>query len=109
MVHWLDNVRPAESIALLESFTAPDADGRTRILDGAVTAIALHGDPAADASLDRLVAANQPESLRKKVTFWLGNARGRHGFDKLRQLMRDDPSVEVRKSAVFGAVAEPRP
>ena len=37
--------------------------------------------PAADASLERLVATSQPESLRKKVTFWLGNARGRRGFD----------------------------
>jgi HEAT repeat protein len=102
VVNWLENVRPADSIALLESFTAPDADGRTRILDGAVTAIALHGDSAADASLERLVAANQPESLRKKVTFWLGNARGRRGFETLRRVMRDDTSVEVRKSAVFG-------
>jgi HEAT repeat protein len=102
VVHWLENVRPAESVALLESFTAPDADGRTRILDGAVTAIALHGDPTADASLERLVAANQPESLRKKVTFWLGNARGRRGFETLRRVMRDDISLEVRKSAVFG-------
>jgi HEAT repeat protein len=102
VVQWLDNVRPADSVALLESFTAADADGRTRILDGAVTAIALHGDPAADAALDRLAAATQPESVRKKVTFWLGSARGRHGFDRLRQVMRDDPSVEVRKSAVFG-------
>ena len=100
-VHWLENVRPADSVALLESFTAPDADGRSRIVDGAVTAIALHGDPSADASLERLIATSQPESLRKKVMFWLGNARGRRGFDTLRRVMREDPSVEVRKSAVF--------
>ncbi len=100
-VHWLENVRPADSVALLEPFTAPDADGRSRIVDGAVTAIALHGDPSADASLERLIATSQPESLRKKVMFWLGNARGRRGFDTLRRVLRDDPSVEVRKSAIF--------
>ena len=100
-VHWLENVRPADSVALLEPFTAPDADGRSRIVDGAVTAIALHGDPSADASLERLIATGQPESLRKKVMFWLGNARGRRGFDTLRRVLRDDPSVEVRKSAIF--------
>ena len=100
-VQWLENVRPADSVALLETFTAPDADGRSRIVDGAVTAIALHGDPSADASLERLIAPSRPESLRKKVMFWLGNARGRRGFETLRRVMRDDPSLEVRKSAVF--------
>jgi HEAT repeat protein len=100
-VQWLENVRPADSVALLESFTAPDANDRTRVVDGAVTAIALHGDPSADASLERLIATSQPESLRKKVMFWLGNVRGRRGFDTLRRVMREDPSVEVRKSAIF--------
>jgi HEAT repeat protein len=100
-VQWLENVGPADSVALLESFTTPDAGDRSRILDGAVSAIALHGDPSADASLERLIATGQPESLRKKVMFWLGNARGRRGFDTLRRVMREDPSVEVRKSAIF--------
>ena len=82
-VRWLENVGPADSIALLESFVAAQGDVRNRVTDGAINAIAMHGDPAADASLDRLVAQNQPESVRKKVTFWLGNARGRHGFETL--------------------------
>jgi len=101
-VHWLDNVRPADSIALLESLLPADPDARGRITDGAITAIALHADPAADTSLERLVASNQPETVRKKVTFWLGNSRGRRGFDTLRRVLREDPSIEVRKSAIFG-------
>jgi HEAT repeat protein len=100
-VHWLENVRPADSITLLESFTAGDAGGRNRLAEGAISAIANHGDPAADASLQRLVSPGQPEALRKKVTFWMGQARGRPGFEALRRLMRDDPSVEVRKSVIF--------
>jgi hypothetical protein len=101
-VRWLENVRPADSIALLESLTTVEGDLKGRIADGAITAIALHGDPAADASLERLVAPGQPEAVRKKVTFWLGNSRGRRGFDTLRRVMHDDPSVEVRKGAIFG-------
>ena len=101
-VRWLENVRPADSIALLESLISPQPDSRNRVNDGAITAIAMHGDPAADASLDRLVAPTQPESVRKKVTFWLGNARGQHGFQTLQRVLRDDASVEVRKSAIFG-------
>jgi HEAT repeat protein len=102
-VHWLENVRPADSVALLETFATADAiDRRDRVGENAVSAIAMHGDPAADAALDRLVAPAQPESIRKKTTFWLGNARGRHGLDTLKRVLRDDPSEEVRKSAVFG-------
>ena len=100
-IAWLENVRPADSIALLESLTT--ADRRTdRIVEGAITAIALHGDPAADPALERLVAVNQPEAQRRKVTFWLGNARGARGLATLKRVLSDDPSVEVQKSAVFG-------
>ena len=101
-MRWLDNVGPPDSIALLESFAGVQGDARNRVSDGAITAIAMHGDPAADASLDRLVAQSQSESVRKKVTFWLGNARGQHGFQTLQRVLRDDPSVEVRKGAIFG-------
>ena len=68
-ITWLEGVRPSDSIALLESYATPTDSRRDRVLDGAVTAIALHGDPAADASLERLVGVNQPEAVRKKITF----------------------------------------
>ena len=106
-VHWLENVQPGDSIALLESFATGErepgrgsADRRTS--DGAISARAMHNGSAADAALRRLVAASQPPSIRKKVTFWLGNTRGRTGLDVLKRLLEDDPSPEVRKAAVFG-------
>jgi hypothetical protein len=107
-VYWLENVRPADSIALLESFTAPEADER-RKSEGAIAAIAMHGDAAADAALERLSAPAQPASIRKKVTFWLGNMRGRRGLDLLQRVLRDDPSIDVRKGAVFGVSQSQEP
>lgn len=101
-VRWLENVRPPDSIALLESLVAAQTEAKNRVSDGAITAIAMHGDSAADTSLDRLVASTQPENVRKKVTFWLGNARGQHGYQTLQRVLREDPSVEVRKGAIFG-------
>jgi hypothetical protein len=103
-VRWFDNVRPADSIALLESLVGaqPQSDTKNRVTDGAITAIAMHGDPAADASLERLVSRTQPENVRKKVTFWLGNARGQRGYQTLQRVLREDPSIEVRKGAIFG-------
>ena len=101
-VEWLENVRPADSIALLESLAVAAAEGGGRVGESAVMAIALHGEPAADAALSRLVAPGQPEPIRRRVPFWLGQARGRSGLDLLARLVRDDTSLEVRKKAVFG-------
>jgi HEAT repeat protein len=107
-VVWLDGVQSADSVALLETFaTGADPSRRERVADGAVSAIALHGDPAADAALERLVAVSQPESTRRKVTFWLGNARGARGLTVVERVLRDDPSPEVQKSAVFAVSQSP--
>jgi hypothetical protein len=102
-VVWLEGVAPAGSVALLESFAAKgDPAARDRIADGAISAIALHGDPAADAALERLVAPGQPDATRRKVTFWLGNARGARGLALLERVLHEDSSRDVRKGAVFG-------
>jgi hypothetical protein len=101
-ITWLEGVRPADSVALLESFAIPADGRRDRVTDGAITAIALHGDASADASLARLIAPGQPEAVRKKVTFWLGNTRGASGLATLRRVLKEDASGEVQKSAVFG-------
>jgi hypothetical protein len=101
-VIWLTGVRPADSVLLLESMVKGVVDRRDRILDGAVTAIALHDDPAADQALERLLAPAMPTATREKVPFWLGNARGRRGLELLQRVIKDDPATEVRKKAVFG-------
>ncbi len=110
-VFWLTGISPAESIALLAPFatsTDPSAAGEDdrrgkggRISEGAMSAIALHADPAADRTLEQFVAASQPELLRKRAAFWLGAARGRRGYDLLRRVAREDPSEGVRERAVF--------
>ncbi len=96
--YWLTGVNPAQSIALLEAQTS---SATRRIVDGAISSIALHRDPAADAALDRLTATSQPEETRRQAAFWLGNARGRHGYESLLRILKDDPSDRVREHAVF--------
>ena len=101
-VTWLTDVRPPDSIALLESLVQGQPDPRDRIADSAIAAIALHQDAAADAALERLLAPTQPAAVRAKVPFWLGNARGRRGLDTLQRVVKEDSSNEVRKKAIFG-------
>jgi HEAT repeat protein len=101
-VQWLDGVSGPDSIKLLSTFVSTTQVKSDRLTDVAISAIAMHRDDAADAELERLARTDSPEYVRKKVTFWLGNARGRRGFDVVKKIASSDPSVEVRKSAMFG-------
>lgn len=91
--YWLDNVRPAESVHYLLSLAKTPAS--------AITAIALHAEPSADAALLSLAAPDQPDSLRRKAIFWLGNSRGRAGYQALDRIVREDPNDKIREHAVF--------
>jgi hypothetical protein len=97
-LRWIRDVNPAESLAFLESFAAANSD---HVRDGAVAAIALHADVAADAALERFAAAGQPQPLREKAVFWMGAARGRRGYENLRRIVTSDASDEIREKAIF--------
>ena len=99
-VHWLSDAKAAESVALLDTFATGRERGVSRLLDGAMSAIAAHADPAADAALERFLAPSQPESVRLRVVNWLGNMRGRRGFDMLKNAIAGDPSDRVRERAI---------
>ena len=93
---WLTGVSAPESIRALLAI-AKDTSGQTREqlrhADGAVSAIALHADPAADAALEELLAPSQPEQVRRQAIFWLGNARGQRGFQLVSKIVREDPAT----------------
>ena len=95
-VHWLADVKPAESVALLNAFVAQ----HDRYMDGAMNAIAAHADPAADAVLQGFLATDQPESIRLRVVGWFVPSRGRRGFDVLKNLIASDPNERVRERAI---------
>ena len=103
--YWLTDVRPEESVALLESLAAK----RDRVGDGAVTAIAQHGGEAADRVLEKFVAADRPFSLREKAARWLGIARGRRGYETLKRLAASDPDDRMREKAMSALSQSPVP
>jgi HEAT repeat protein len=104
---WLTDVKPSESVALL--LAQVDNNANVKQGDSVVSAIALHKDPSADAALDQLLDPRRPEEVRRKVTFWLGSARGRSGVERLKRVLRDDPSDRVREQATFGLSVSPDP
>ena len=109
---WIEEARPAESVALLVSLVGQPGDGARsgrRLDDGALAAIAAHADPSADAALERFVAPEQPLELRKQAAFWLGQARGARGYELLRRLVRDDPDRRFREHVVFALTQSREP
>jgi HEAT repeat protein len=103
-VFWLSEVRPSESVALLETFVGDSSlAGRKRWKGGepALSAIALHDDPSADAVLERFAAPGSSEKLRKQAFFWLGNARDRRGYEVLRNMAAKEESEEIRRHLTF--------
>ncbi len=109
-VVWLTGVNPAESVTLLTGVVAAtdfDARDGREPADGAIRAIAMQADLAADRALDSFVSKDRPESLRAKVAFWLGNARGKAGLDTLKRMAKDDPSLKVRDQVTFALSQSP--
>jgi hypothetical protein len=97
-LRWIRDVRPAESVAFLETFVTADND---HVREGAVAGIALDADRSADEALERFAGAGQPESLREKAVFWMGAARGRRGYENLHRIVTTDASDHMRDKAIF--------
>lgn len=93
-VHWINDVQPAQSVALLSTFAAE----REGFSSSALNAIGMHSDGSADQALEKFVAPNQPESVRLRAVSYIG-MRPR-GLDLLKKLIATDTDSRVRERAV---------
>jgi HEAT repeat protein len=103
-VIWLGEVTAAESVSYLERLVDGNelkGHGGRGLSQGALAAIALHGDPSADQALQTFTSRDKPEGLRKQAAFWAGEARGAAGVALLKRMAKDDPSAEVRAQVTF--------
>ncbi len=103
-ITWLTGVKPAESVKFLERFVDSrelDEHGGERLSHGALTAMALHGDPAADQAIASFTSPDKPEGLRREAAFWAGQTRGAVGVTILKRMAKEDPSSEVRAHVTF--------
>jgi hypothetical protein len=107
--HWLNDVQPAQSVTLLATFVAQWGTGGTPPASSAVSAIAMHSDPAADAALDRFLATTQPEAVRLRTVSIMGSMRGHRGFETLKNLIANDPNERVRERAVSALASSKDP
>jgi len=94
----LSGVDPRQSISYLSTFVSNDD---THLGRRAIDAIAEHQDAAADSALDRFVASDHSEKIREHAAFWLGVARGQHGYATLKKLIESDPDDHFRDKLTF--------
>ena len=106
-VHWFTNVTPADSLNYLKAFVAAPSTS-SRILDSAVTAIALHeGQPALD-MLIALARDNASTKIRGNALFWLAQRAGQKAVGTITAAIDNDPDTEVKKKAVFALSQLPK-
>jgi len=105
-IHWLSDVAPADSVALLGSFL--NATASNRLADGALVALALHREPAA---LERLLTAAKDGAtthLRGQALFWLAQRAGDKAVGAISDAIANDPETDVKKRAVFALSQLPK-
>jgi hypothetical protein len=106
VLHWLTGVRAADSIAVLGAF-ASESTSRS-VADGALSALAMHADPAA---LERLItAARQAPTthVRGQALFWLAQRAGDKAIGTISDAIDKDPETEVKRRAVFALSQLPK-
>jgi hypothetical protein len=109
---WLTGVKSEESVGFLSEFVQgrETSDGdENRIGEQALTAIALHGDAAADKTLEKFSSPGEPEALRKRASFWMGAARGAAGLAQLEKMAKTDPGSDVRAQVSFALYVSKEP
>src|SRR5260370_11189558 len=77
-VTWIDGVDPRKSVALIASIlSVPGLHS-----DYVMSTLALHADPSATTELERILkSADASDESRGHAAFWLGQTRGRRGFE----------------------------
>ena len=100
-VRWLENVRPADSVALLSTFVRPEAEKRDRLANGALAALAMHAAPEAGAAVARYARTHDRASIRGEALFWLAQRREGDVRRTILEAVESDASPDVRKRGVF--------
>ena len=106
VLHWLTGVRAPDSVALLGTLAA-DTSSRS-IVDGALSALAMHADPSA---LERLIAAARQASsthVRGQALFWLAQRAGDKAIGVISDAIEKDPETDVKRRAVFALSQLPK-
>ena len=97
-VQWLTGVPPADSVAYLRSLAS---NNPRSVSSGAIAAISLHADPAADRALISMAHDDPFPSVRSDALFWMAQKAGSKMAAEIAGSIENDPDTQVKKRAVF--------
>src|SRR6185295_1869893 len=90
-LHWLANVTAAASLDWLTTFTRGDA--LRRVANGAIVAIALHGDAGVVDRLIALAREGRDRQVRGDALFWLAQRAGERAAATIADALERDPDT----------------
>lgn len=102
---WLGDVAGQQSVEFLKTLVN-DVEGRDKS-EAALSAIALHRDPAATSAILDL-ARNGTPRVRQRALFWIARRAESQAAGIISQAIDNDPDVEVKRQAVFALSQLPR-
>jgi len=108
---WLEGVKPEESVRFLTEVARNAPGGKGNDVDEeALDSLALHRNAGAvDALAEFATSARYRKDLREHALFWLGEARGREGYEVVARVLREDKDDELREHATFALSTSPVP
>ncbi|MEO5895228.1 MAG: HEAT repeat domain-containing protein [Vicinamibacterales bacterium] len=106
-VHWLQEVRPSESVELLNSLIGT-GDRKNRVTNGALSAISMHADPSAAPLLVALAREHASPSVRGEAIFWVAQLASQKAVGTITAAIENDPDTDVKKRAVFALSQLPK-
>ena len=99
-VHWFTNVTTADSLSYLKTLV-DSSSASSRLVDSAITAMAMHEGQAALDGLIRFARAHANTKVRGSALFWLAQRAGQKAVGTITSAIENDPDTEVKKKAVF--------
>ena len=107
---WLEGVKPEESVRFLAEVARSGPGKGNDVDEEALDSLASHRNSGAvDALAEFATSAKYPEDLREHALFWLGEARGRPGYEVVARVLREDKDDELREHATFALSESPVP
>jgi hypothetical protein len=105
-VHWFNNVPVNDSVSFLKTFIGPTTT--RRMMDSAVTAIALTEGQQPLNELITIAREGATANVKGQGLFWLAQRAGQKAVGTITAAIDNDPDTEVKKKAVFALSQLPK-
>ena len=104
-LYWMGDVSAAQSVDFLKSLVTAVAVREQS--ESALSAMALHRDPAATAAIVELAKSGTPR-MRQRALVWIARRAESQAAGIITQAIDNDPDVEVKRQAVSALSQLPR-